>query len=127
MKALSIQQPWAGLIITGWKDCENRTWTTKYRGPLAICASKIMYEDAVSAATKIVRGLGKKIDTRGMAAYRRGVIVGWVYLADIVTESDSVWFAGPYGWILRDPHAIQPIPFSGRLGLFDVDLETIHE
>lgn len=32
MKALSIQQPWAWLIVNGYKDVENRDWNTKFRG-----------------------------------------------------------------------------------------------
>mgnify|MGYP002359850962 FL=1 len=38
MKALSIRQPWAGLIIHGYKDIENRDWPTRYRGPLLVHA-----------------------------------------------------------------------------------------
>lgn len=40
MKALSIRQPWAWLIVNGFKDIENRSWHTKYRGPVLIHASK---------------------------------------------------------------------------------------
>jgi len=32
MKALSIRQPYAWLIIHGYKDIENRTWGTRVRG-----------------------------------------------------------------------------------------------
>jgi hypothetical protein len=37
MKALSIKQPWAWLIVNGHKDIENRDWRSdnpglKYRG-----------------------------------------------------------------------------------------------
>jgi patatin-like phospholipase/ASCH domain-containing protein len=39
MKSLSIRQPWASLIISGVKDVENRTWPTRYRGPVLIHAS----------------------------------------------------------------------------------------
>ncbi|WP_245839042.1 ASCH domain-containing protein [Yersinia kristensenii] len=39
MKALSIRQPWAWLIVNGYKDIENRTWNTKCRGPVLIHAS----------------------------------------------------------------------------------------
>ncbi len=38
MKALSIKQPWAHYIASGQKTIETRTWETKYRGPLLICA-----------------------------------------------------------------------------------------
>lgn len=40
MKTLSICQPWASLIAIGAKRFETRSWATKYRGPLAIHASK---------------------------------------------------------------------------------------
>jgi hypothetical protein len=30
--ALSVRQPWAWLIVNGYKDVENRSWTTHYRG-----------------------------------------------------------------------------------------------
>lgn len=29
---LSIRQPWAWLIVNGYKDIENRTWPTHFRG-----------------------------------------------------------------------------------------------
>lgn len=38
MKALTIRQPWASLIAHGVKTIETRSWSTKYRGPLAIHA-----------------------------------------------------------------------------------------
>jgi hypothetical protein len=42
MRALTILQPWAEMIARGVKRVENRTWRTKYRGPLAIHAGKSM-------------------------------------------------------------------------------------
>jgi hypothetical protein len=39
MKALSLLQPWATLIMLGYKEFETRSWATKHRGPLAIAAS----------------------------------------------------------------------------------------
>lgn len=40
MKALSLTQPWASLILAGAKRFETRGWNTDYRGPLLIHASK---------------------------------------------------------------------------------------
>jgi hypothetical protein len=31
--ALSVRQPWAWAIVSGYKDVENRSWPTNYRGP----------------------------------------------------------------------------------------------
>lgn len=36
--ALSLWQPWASLIALGVKTIETRSWSTQYRGPLAIHA-----------------------------------------------------------------------------------------
>ncbi len=40
MKAISLQQPWATLVAIGAKRIETRSWATKFRGQLAIHASK---------------------------------------------------------------------------------------
>ncbi|MHB1420747.1 MAG: ASCH domain-containing protein [Bacillota bacterium] len=40
MKAISLLQPWASLKAVGAKKIETRSWSTKYRGPFAIHASK---------------------------------------------------------------------------------------
>lgn len=39
MKTLTIKQPWASLIANGYKDIENRTWRTHFRGRIYIHAS----------------------------------------------------------------------------------------
>ena len=36
---LSMHQPWASLMVHGFKRFEGREWTTKYRGPLWIHAT----------------------------------------------------------------------------------------
>lgn len=120
MKCISIQQPWAGLILTGYKDIENRSWSTAHRGRLAIHAGAKMYEDSFTSATAIMKRIGKRIDPRGMAQFTRSAIVGYVDLIDIVVESDSPWYTGDIGWILANPVAIKPIPYRGKLGLFDI-------
>lgn len=38
MKAITIHQPWASLVALGVKHIETRSWSTKYRGPIAIHA-----------------------------------------------------------------------------------------
>ncbi len=48
MKALSIMQPWAWLIVNGHKDIENRNWPTRFRGPVYIHAGKKIDGDAAS-------------------------------------------------------------------------------
>ena len=38
--ALSIRQPWAWLIVNGYKDIENRDWPTKFRGRMLVHAPR---------------------------------------------------------------------------------------
>jgi hypothetical protein len=40
MKALSVQQPWANMIVSGVKTIETRVWKTKYRGNILIVSSR---------------------------------------------------------------------------------------
>ena len=40
MKAITIWQPWASLLVSGQKKYETRSWATSYRGPIAIHAAK---------------------------------------------------------------------------------------
>lgn len=38
VRVLTLRQPWASLIALGVKSIETRSWSTQYRGPLAIHA-----------------------------------------------------------------------------------------
>ena len=38
MKVLTIKQPWASLIVNGYKEYEFRTWKTNFRGEFLIHA-----------------------------------------------------------------------------------------
>lgn len=40
VKCLSLWQPWASAVALGAKRIETRSWSTRYRGPLAIHAAK---------------------------------------------------------------------------------------
>ena len=111
--ALSIRQPWALLITEGPKDIENRTWKTSYRGWLYIHAALRSEAWAEQEFAPIIKGILK-----GNAMWAGGV-VGMAFLDDVVTESDSAWFEGPFGFVLKDA---KPLPFTacrGALSLFD--------
>jgi hypothetical protein len=47
---LSMHQPWASLVVMGFKRFEGREWTAKYRGPLWIHAtSQVPESDLIEA------------------------------------------------------------------------------
>lgn len=132
MRALSIRQPWASLILKAGKDVENRCWPTKFRGRILIHAAKGMtrgeHEDAIDFAVHAINArprAGAKMTTLREPGFAfedlpRGGIIGAVEIVDCMNRSESPWFMGEYGFILRDP---QPLPFlawKGQLGFFDV-------
>jgi hypothetical protein len=110
MKVISIRQPWAWAIIWGGKDVENRTWTTGYRGPVAIHASASFDTNAV---------LPKGVRPPSRDQLDRGAIIGVVELAQVVDRSSSRWFQGPYGFVLRKKRPLsKAIRCNGRLRLW---------
>ena len=89
MKALSIRQPWAWLIVTGNKDVENRTWPTNFRGRNYVHAGK---QPDSGWLLHAVPG-AESIDIPDSLPL--GAIIGEVDIAECVTHSSSPWFAGP--------------------------------
>lgn len=50
-----------------------------------------------------------------------GVILGTVEIVDCVTSSESPWFCGEYGFVLRNAIAFaKPIPCRGALSFWNV-------
>jgi hypothetical protein len=116
VKVIVIRQPWAWLIVHGFKDIENRTWRTRYRGTLLIQASAGL---PTKHALEDIRLLVRKRGVDLPEVFERGGIVGMAQLDDCVTSSRSKWFEGPVGWVLSKPKRLPFIPLKGRLGLFD--------
>jgi len=120
--ALSVRQPWAWAIIFAGKDIENRSWQAinhglRQRGRIAIHAAKGMTKDEYVDAYDFMRTIG--VMCPPPATLTRGAIIGSVEVVDVVTKSDSRWFFGPRGLVLRDPEIWCPIPCIGALGYFD--------
>lgn len=126
MKALSIWQPWASLIIHGGKDVENRPWRTSYRGELLIHASahKPTRREQVAFADFVCDRLGFDSHVFKLAAAARrtrGGIIGVATLVDCVRDYASVWAApGQWHWVLRDSRPLVFQPLRGARGVFDV-------
>ena len=125
MKALSFRQPWAELVLQGRKTMDLRTYNTRYRGRLAIHASKSVERDDC---------LHYGLDP---AELERGGLVGTVELVDVVLLDEATYDEhrdehlagrryreGLYGWILARPERLpQMVPARGRTNLFNVEVE----
>lgn len=129
MLALSIRQPWAWLIANGYKDIENRNWSSLFRGWFLIHASggmtKAEYEDAWEFLAE--QHLEGKLGSIPVPNYpmkeHRGGIIGIAKMTGCVKESDSPWFFGEYGFQIEQAKPLPFMPLKGKLGFFNVDIE----
>lgn len=118
MKALSLKQPYAELVVSGRKTIELRTWRTKFRGEFLIHASK--------------QADNKAMERFGFSDLPKGCIVGKATLIDIKeypnTEehrrdkdkhlASSDW--GSVGFVLKDARRFdKPISCRGTLNFWE--------
>lgn len=126
MKALSIKQPWAWLIVNGFKAVENRDWYTSVRGDILIHTGKKMDNDGLAWVKSRFPDiqLPETFETGGIVGKAR--IVGCVHISDskLLAEKDKDWFFGDYGFILDSVEPLPFMPVNGQLGFFKVDYKV---
>lgn len=132
MKAISLLQPWASLVIMGVKTIETRSWQTAYRGSLLIHASKGKKGNVLCKQGVLHEHIPD------FAALPFGAIIGTVTLQDIVPveilnlPADTIAACtleekafgedtrGCYAWLFTNPLPLEsPIYIGGSLGLWD--------
>jgi len=121
MKALSVRQPWASLIVAGKKTLEVRSRRTNHRGPLVICSSKTdAHSKAALAASELLP----------LAPYPGGVALGIVDLVDCRPARDGDHAGalcdlhGAFVWVLDNPRQCHNVPVLGKLGVFELPEEV---
>ena len=152
VKAISLTQPWATLVALREKRIETRSWTTSYRGPIAIHAAKAMPDYAVDVLSeepfRATLGLHFRDDDPLTWGDRlpRGCIVAVAELTHCfrLNEMAETWArkcgyegrlprheagfgdftAGRHGFLFSLVRALpEPIPCRGALGLWEVPAE----
>lgn len=110
-----------GYLFAG-KDIENRSWQAvnhglNVRGRVAIHASSGLGKQEYEDVADLFRVMG--ITCPDAIDLHRGGIVGSVEIIDVVKSSNSPWFFGPRGLVLRNPEPCDFIPVKGCLGFFN--------
>lgn len=125
--ALSIRQPWAWLIVHGFKDIENRDWPTNFRGRLLVHAGQTMARRYYDEGCEQLALLNLLPPSR--PAYEdlpRGGLVGWTHVTDCRLRHPSPWKQdGSHGFVLTDSSPIPFVPYKGRLGFFNEPKEGV--
>jgi hypothetical protein len=119
MKIISIRQPWAALIVSGLKDVENRTWPTRYRGPILIHASQ--RPDDISR-----EDIERRFGVSSPLWQPLGGVVGIADLVDCVRTHDSKWYAqGHYAFVLANARPLPFVRWKGALSLRSAPAELL--
>lgn len=135
MRALTIRQPWASLIIEAGKDIENRSRATKVRGWVLVHAGATWSEcgnlnafdfcrerGLLNLRTQTAEGESERVRSVFQSVPQCGGIIGAMHIADCVTESASPWFTGPFGWVIDQVVKLPFLPCKGAQGWFNVEL-----
>ena len=125
MKALTIKQPWASLIIEGYKKYEFRSWKTNYRGKVLIHAG------LSNDKTSLVRFNGYDLD------YKYGAIIGEAEITDCILVDERLnnelrcinslvykesGYLEKWAWKLDNVKKYnKPIYIKGKLGLWNYE------
>ncbi len=104
MKAISIKEPFATLILNKKKTIETRVWQTPYRGKILLCASKyprskISGKAFATAELYDIKPMDKSHERKAYCKV----------------------YNGAYSWFLRDITPIILFPVKGQLKLFEVN------
>ena len=117
MKALSLKQPWAELIVSGKKTIETRKWKTNFRGEFFIHASKnsdLKYCEEMNLKNLITGCLIGKCELIDVKEYKNKEDFNKDYKKHFAKTFVR------YGFILKNGQKIKPIPLKGQLNFFEV-------
>ena len=137
MKAISIRQPWAYLVIKGIKPIENRTWKLpeKYKGKRVLVHSGITSAKNWVEKVKAIPEAWDRLSNKPYD-YHYSAIIGSVEIVDCVINHPSIWaektpmaYLGKlvvecqppiYNWVLKNPILFdKPIlKVKGKLSFF---------
>lgn len=128
MKVLTIKEPWATLIIEGYKKYEFRSWKTKYRGKILIHAGMSIEKDMLERFKEY------NLD------YSKGAIIGEAEIVDCILVDEefneklrkinkTVYgksnHVETYAWKLENVIKYEkPIYIKGQLGLWNYNFEN---
>ncbi len=148
IKSLSLTQPWGTLIAIRAKRIETRSWSTAYRGPLAIHAAKGLPKDTL--ALFFTQPFASVLRAEGFShpsELPRGAVIAICDLVGVVptrtmtnggcrwdgpdgrryayelTEQEEAfgdYSEGRYAWLLDNVRPLpEPVPAKGSLGLWN--------
>lgn len=137
-QCLTMHQPWASLLVLGFKRYEGREWGTDFRGPLWIHASaKKPSDEDIEAVENQYRQLYMRTGVSMPEfphAYPTGVLLGRIELINVLTSEE--YFAqtpeeareensSRFLFVIKNPmRLLIPIRMQGSKKIYSLDFDT---
>lgn len=135
MKALSVKQPWASIIIKGLKDVENRTWAVND------LPTTVLIHTGVSLDIQACEDLNYVVDEQcfeitnaqimgtlpDFKDFPRSAILGYATVVECAENYPSIWATpGSVHWVVKDVYEFDhPITnVKGKLGLYNYPMDV---
>lgn len=126
--ALSIRQPWASLLVHGYKMIEIRTWTTSHRGRLLIHAAKLFdprpegwkrVPTHVMPHTELRGGIIGSVELTGICEYQSKEVFSFDRRLHL---NNPAWFQPPrmYGFVVTRAKALPFRATNGQVRIFSI-------
>lgn len=149
MKALSLRQPWAWMVVHGGKTIENRVWKTSFRGEFLIHASGGMTHREYRDARSFAEGVSPRLRRFAIAGREnlgswprylpafdeldRGGFVGRAKLVDVLDPPRDFSLCREHGWqmpgqfglVLEEVAAVPFVACPGALSFWNVGEELL--
>jgi (5-formylfuran-3-yl)methyl phosphate synthase len=127
-QALSIKQPWAALVVHGFKTIEIRRWSTRHRGRVLIHAARVP-DSRPETWARVPRGFEASARVGGGIVGEAELVECRVYKTPeafardrLLHLNDPSWFQAPamYGFVFKCARALPFRRYPGSLYFFDV-------
>jgi len=149
MKIITLHQPYASFIAAGLKKYETRSWSTNYRGKLAIHSAKRLSDlklvmrlrddfPAISRAIWVINTTENYTKAEsdlmplGSIVAIADLIGCELMSSTMISEQSQLelavgnWVVGSFAWRLENVIALPtPIPYKGSQGLTNIDPEHL--
>lgn len=139
MRALTLTQPWAWLVVNGHKPVENRRWHlwramigTEILVHASARMTRVDYEDVVDLAAEI----DPRIVLPAFGDIERGGIVGSVRFTGCLCPTGAQetffrpkdrpwWFRDQHGFTLEAARTVPFVACRGSLGFWEVPADIL--
>lgn len=122
MKALTLWQPWASMVVFGKKRLENRPWFP----PKSLIGSRFAIHAGKHYDKNVPEQYLAEVEAMKHCDRIHGAIIGTAVLDFAISDPSGLspelrrYWAGPVGWILFDVQPIVPIDCRGYQKLWTV-------